>query len=321
MTFHLRSYERHVAHLQEELDHPERQRMHEAWFRQDTADFWRHQRMYRAVDCLLGLKDATWLTVGDGRFGLDAIRLKKKGFRDVLPSDISDGLLRPARERGLIERYAVENAERLSFGDESFDFVFCKETYHHCPRPMVALYEMLRVARQAVVLVEPHDWRRSMKDGIHVPPLRRLPRIVASRCWHLAKGLVGKGGAAGRSPSARRKSRVFAEYEEVGNYVYALSSREIIKAALALNLPAVAFRRFNDFHVKGCEFEPASWRSPVYRKMRLTILRRDLLARLAIRQSMHIMAIIFKRPIEAGELGVLRKDKWEVLELPRNPHA
>lgn len=51
----------------------------------------------------------------------------------------------------------VENAEKLSSPNETLDFVLCKESYHHFTRPMLALYEMLRVATKAVVLIEPNE--------------------------------------------------------------------------------------------------------------------------------------------------------------------
>lgn len=85
------------------------------------------------------------------------MRLGEKGFRNCCPTDISEYLLAEARRRGLITKYALENAERLSFADQSFDYVFCKESFHHFPRPYQALYEMLRVAREAVLLIEPND--------------------------------------------------------------------------------------------------------------------------------------------------------------------
>ena len=56
-----------------------------------------------------------------------------------------------------IKNYKIENAENLSFEDKTIDFILCKESYHHFPRPMVALYEMLRVARNGVLLIEPND--------------------------------------------------------------------------------------------------------------------------------------------------------------------
>ncbi|WP_158308790.1 methyltransferase domain-containing protein [Desulfocurvibacter africanus] len=56
-----------------------------------------------------------------------------------------------------IPEYSVENAEKLSFANGSYDYLLCKEAFHHFPRPMIALYEMLRVARKGIVLIEPND--------------------------------------------------------------------------------------------------------------------------------------------------------------------
>jgi SAM-dependent methyltransferase len=50
------------------------------------------------------------------------------------------------------KNFQKENAEQLSFEDESFDFVLCKEAYHHFPRPMIALYEMIRRRCRLIVL-------------------------------------------------------------------------------------------------------------------------------------------------------------------------
>jgi len=128
----------------------------ESWFDESTADYWRHKRAYEFLDAF-EKKYYSWLTVGDGRWGLDAIRIHKKGFSQVLPTDISEGLLSLSRERGYIDAYQVENGEKLSFDDASFDYVFCKEAFHHFPRPYLALYEMLRVAKRGVFLIEPND--------------------------------------------------------------------------------------------------------------------------------------------------------------------
>ncbi len=56
-------------------------------------------------------------------------------------------LLGKGSELGFIGEYSAQNAESLSFASNSFDYVFCKDAMHHCPRPVIALYEMLRVAR------------------------------------------------------------------------------------------------------------------------------------------------------------------------------
>lgn len=98
----------------------------------------------------------TWLTIGDGRFGTDAHYLLSHGLK-AHASDISDTLLKIGYERGFIDSYSAQNAESLTFADESFDYVLIKEAFHHCPRPWIALHEAFRVSRKGVVLIEPND--------------------------------------------------------------------------------------------------------------------------------------------------------------------
>jgi ubiquinone/menaquinone biosynthesis C-methylase UbiE len=127
------------------------------WLQDDNVNAWCAQRIYATIDPLLqAYPEATWLTVGDGRYGNDAHYIHSKGGK-VLATDISDHLLKEAVDLGRIAAYKKEYAEALSFAAEEFDFIFCKESYHHFPRPMIALYEMLRVSRKGVVLLEPQD--------------------------------------------------------------------------------------------------------------------------------------------------------------------
>lgn len=127
------------------------------WLLDGTIDSWRHARMYAFTDPITSVfKKASWLTVGDGKYGRDAHYLEQQEA-NVLATDISDVLLKKAKKEGYVEKYKKENAECLTFKDNSFDFVLCKESYHHFPRPIVALYEMIRVAKKAVILIEPND--------------------------------------------------------------------------------------------------------------------------------------------------------------------
>ena len=158
--------------------------------------------MYDIVNLLPDPDTAKWLTVGDGRYGTDSIALRKRGIKNVLPSDISEYPLKCALERNLITDYAVENAEKLSFADDAFDYVMCKEAYHHFPRPYIALYEMLRVAKQAVLLIEPNDYWMSPLGAMAFAAKRLL-----GRARHVDDG----------------------RYEDSGNYVYSVSQREMEK--------------------------------------------------------------------------------------------
>jgi SAM-dependent methyltransferase len=139
--------------------------------------------------------DARWLTVGDGRFGSDARFLKQHGV-SAHASDWSPQLLQIAAERGLIDEFSRQNAENLTFDDASFDYVYCKESLHHFPRPFIALHEMFRVARKAVILQEPPDKAGLSKiysrlrgslarfragRQLHIPPVQAGMREVPAR--------------------------------------------------------------------------------------------------------------------------------------------
>ncbi len=54
-------------------------------------------------------------------------------------------------------RYEKQNCERLGYASGSFDLVFCKESLHHLARPVLGLYELLRVCRGAALVLEPYD--------------------------------------------------------------------------------------------------------------------------------------------------------------------
>ncbi len=53
--------------------------------------------------------------------------------------------------------WSSQDAESLSFDDESFDYVVAHAVLHHCNSPHRALLEMYRVARKGVVGIESRD--------------------------------------------------------------------------------------------------------------------------------------------------------------------
>lgn len=284
-ALHEASYARHARGYSNDLVDPERQKIAASWFDLSSANSWRFERIYEVAGHLGGVAGETWLTVGDGRSGLDAIRLKAHGASEVLATDLDESLLRKAKEDGHLDHYQVENAERLSFSDSSFGYVFCKESYHHFPRPMIALYEMLRVAKRGVILAEPNDRERS--------PLRHLMRFLGSKA----------------PPET---------YEEEGNYVYTISERELTKVALGLDLPQVAFKGFNDAFVRGLEFEPLN--GGAGRSMRRKIALRDKLCALGLDHHMLLMACLFHTPVNSEQRASMANDGWRIVDLPRNPY-
>ena len=214
-SFAEQSYQRHEAHLaqQSRQDHDPLERL---TILKNSIHDWRHARMYQLLTPLLAWT-GRWITIGDG-IGTDANWLMGQGAT-VVASDIGDALLKRAQEQGFIREFRRENAEKINLPDNAFDFALCKEAYHHFPRPYLAVYEMLRVARRAIVLIEPQD------------PIQRSPVLL----WlknildRVSPGLV------------QRLWKNQYSFETVGNYVYKISEREMEKVAMGIGLPAVAF--------------------------------------------------------------------------------
>lgn len=267
------------------------------WLNPDTVGAWRHTRFYKSLDPLLRIyPEATWVTVGDGRYGRDANYIREKGLK-VLATNISDVLLKEAKEIGYIDAYSQENAENLSFSDREFDFVLCKESYHHFPRPMIALYEMLRVAKKGVVLIEPTDkyWASSFIEVL-LMNIKDLIRII------LGKKLVRHN------------------YEKVGNYVYSISPREIEKVAVAMNFNAVAFKGINDYYQPGVEYEKATNNSKLFKQIKRKISFQDWQCRLKLKKYNLTTAIIFKEELKSDIAEHFRKEGYKVIFLPSNPY-
>lgn len=291
--FHSQSYRKHADHFAGDLIDPQRIKTSETWLDETTADYWRHARMYEPAQILAQDSSATWLTVGDGRFGLDAIALKRNGVKEVLATDISEHLLRESKRRGLIDDYRVENAECLTFADASFDYVFCKEAYHHFPRPMIALYEMIRVARQGVILIEPNDQKKTFE-------IRTIKRLIKRlRTGH--------------------DTKVRSGYEPSGNFAYCISRREIEKVCLGLNLPQLAVKGLNDLYIEGVGLEKNP--SPMLAHIKSEIAKRDRLCRLGLAEPNLLMCCIFKQSVGRDLRKRFVDNGWTFLDLPRNPYA
>lgn len=291
------SYERHEKEYLDYASAGEKEKHAKTWFKEDTIDAWRFMRIHKLIDPLFeAYPDANWFTVGDGRYGKDAHYIQEKGVK-VLASDISDVLLKEAKATGYIENYRKENAESLSFADNEFDFTFCKEAYHHFPRPMIALYEMLRVSRLGVVLMEPND---KYIDSSH-------KMLLGRNIENFARRLIGK-----------KVSK--HHFEESGNYAYSISMREIEKIALGLNLSTIAFRGMNDYYERGVEYVQADDKNRLFKKVRRIIKLRDVLCELKLLQYGLLIVIIFKSDISHTFKHNLESFGYRITSLPRNPY-
>lgn len=82
----------------------------------------------------------------------DRAVLAASGFRHVVISNVD-----PRAGDFSPFGWSHQDAERLTFDDESFDFCVVHSGLHHCHSPHRALLEMYRVARRGLVLFEPCD--------------------------------------------------------------------------------------------------------------------------------------------------------------------
>lgn len=301
MEFKDTSYEGHTKHFgitnDEDL---------QKWTRTDTVDYWRHKRMYDTLLPLLkNYKNDKWLTVGDGRYGVDAHYLQQYSDK-VIASDITGERLKIAKEKGYVNEYKVENAERMTFEDNSFDFILCKETYHHFPRPAIAVYEMLRVAKKAIVFIEPND------ENIITPQTQSFNSAffwLKQACKNLIKKLLKKQAYYHQG-----------NYEEVGNYVFSISEREIEKIALGLNYEMVAFKGMNDYYIQGVEYEAAENGNALFEKIKKEIKQADNLVRKGGRKFGLLTAIIFKDMPNENCIKDMREMGYTITTLMRNPY-
>ena len=284
MDSHNKSYQHQIEHLR---NYPEDRC--ETMLNHNTINRWRYERLYKCIDPLLKMyPKSEWLTVGDFYYGTDAQYIQSKGHKAVA-TDIDDNFLKKGKEIGYIENYSRENVESLSFDDESFDFVLCKETFHHLPRPYIGLYEMLRVSRVGIILIEPYD------RFINTSLVEKIGN------WMLKK----------------IKGVMHDLYEPSGNYKYSISKREIGKIALGLNLPHIAFKYLNDYYRDGLGIEFKEKDDRVLNKIKSQILLRDFLWKFRLFPPTFLVSIIFKIDINPK---FLIDEGYETIRLTTNPY-
>lgn len=289
------------------LDDEERKKIAASWTRKDTLDYWRHHRMLSPIKPFIS-DQTTWLTIGDGRYGTDANYILSNGGT-AHASDLSDILLRIGSETGFITHYSKQNAECLSFNNDTFDYVLIKEALHHCPRPWLALYEAFRVCRKAVVLIEPND------DWSHLrTPLGSL-KNVAGASKRIIKLLLGRPVA---------KDYISHGFEPVGNYLYRFNKIELEKFLLGMHRTCLATHELNDAYQEGGEFVSMNSPSPedyrVIKRLKSTIHRADVMHRAGLTSCNILIASLFKENPSSELLSALQANGWQIKGLPNNPY-
>ncbi|MES2456550.1 MAG: class I SAM-dependent methyltransferase [Bacteroidota bacterium] len=259
---------------------------------------WLQNLFFGCIDPLTSETAQRWLTIGDA-YGFDAQYLLGKG-QLATASDLNTDFLKLAKNEGIIDDFSAQNAELLSYPANTFDYLLCKEAYHHFPRPYAALYEMIRVAKKGMVLIEPQD------------PISKMPLLLM--LMNLLSGFKDKFS------SKIWKNRF--SYEPVGNFVYKISAREMEKFAAGLNLPLVAFKGINpNYYFKGAEQQESSLKKRRFRWIYIRKKFADLGVFLKLIPSQVLCAIAFKELPEEGLLKELKKAGYQLVYIPKNPYA
>lgn len=241
---------------------------------------------FQYLDPLIELK-TNWLTIGDST-GIDAAYIKRKGGM-ATATDLSTKTLEQIFLQGHIDAYESQNVENISYSDNSFDYVCCKEAYHHFPRPPIGFYEMLRVSQKAVVIIEPVDINLSF------PPVMFIRNILDRFSTKLLRKIW--------------KNQY--SYEVVGNFVYKVSFREFEKMAVALDLPCIAYAGFNTVM-------SARWESHAKQNLKRSFI--NFLCKWSLIPYHHISIIVFKEKPSESTKEKMRGLGYKVYDLPKNPY-
>jgi len=142
----------------------------------------------------INLTNRTILIASCGK-GTDVYYLGKFYNPRVYVSDVAENAVATTIASFENIEGSVGDTERLPFNDDTFDYSFIAASLHHLSRPILGLYELLRVAKEGVIVIEPND--------------SIVTRIATSL------GLA-------------------REIEEIGNYVFRFSKRNVIKITRSL---------------------------------------------------------------------------------------
>jgi ubiquinone/menaquinone biosynthesis C-methylase UbiE len=120
----------------------------------------RDRRLIKSLEVLKKYNNdiLNWnILISCGGVGGEGIFFKKKGFKSVTVSDISDNSLKICNLFDPEISTIMLNGESLDIPDNSYDLVVVQDGLHHLPRPVSGFTEMLRVAKKGIVVIEPYD--------------------------------------------------------------------------------------------------------------------------------------------------------------------
>lgn len=222
------------------------------WAFHHTSDpltrYLRDRRLTIALDALRGALPpgvaVESVLIVCGGVGGEGTFFRRRGFGDVTVSDFSREALEHCNKLDPGLKTLVLDAEDMDVPDSSYDLVVVQDGLHHLPRPALGLAEMLRVARVAVILIEPHygmigkalgrewevqgdavnyvfRWNAAMLEQCtRSYLLSRDAQVIPVRLWDHSLAVaraVGRLPRALRVPAAKAVYAVLAPISSAGN--------------------------------------------------------------------------------------------------------
>lgn len=240
-----------------------------------------------------------WLTIGDYN-GLEANYLLNQN-QSAVASDIADTFLQEAEKEGLIKNFKPINVEKIDYPDEAFDYVLCKEAFHHFPRAYLGLYEMIRCSKKASIIIEPIDIITKMPLLLFIKNvLDRINPMWINKIW-----------------------RNRFSFEKVGNYIFKISEREIEKIAMGMGFPCIAFKRINfklDLKLDKSVLLQTPMDERAWKKVQRSIRLINIFSNLKIIPFNHLCCVVFKTRPSDDTRKSMSKLGYVIIDLPANPY-
>ena len=174
--------------------------------------------------------------------------------------------------------------------------VFMKETLHHLARPYLGLYEMLRVAREGVVLIEPHYNHLAL----HRIGVKWLVR-------HLLRRLIGRY----RVPDFHVMPA--EEYEASGNFVFRLNPYELAQIARSAGVPTLVLGYSHFFYQTGCEKITGTALRELIAQKQCDFHRSD--EKYGIDSRPLLIALLWKTPLSSDFDRALKENGFKIFSL------
>jgi ubiquinone/menaquinone biosynthesis C-methylase UbiE len=175
----------------------------ESQFNPGTLEFYEEHRQVVVDDCLAGSFDERVipspqncqqvLDLGCGP-GFWTVELYQRGCKNIVAADLTENALILARQRCSLYQipatFSQQNAENLTFPDETFTHVNCQGVIHHTPKTEQCIAEIARILKTKGTASISVYYKNAILSAW--PLLRPIGRCLAQ----LGAGLKGRGREA-----------------------------------------------------------------------------------------------------------------------------